>query len=61
MVSVNSSKILGICLTDAYRKDAEPQRMPGFRPRIKYGVTPCQARGRLFFRGNNGLTLKRPW
>ena len=26
----------------------------GFRPRIKYGVTPCLARGRLFFRGNDG-------
>ena len=26
----------------------------GFRPRIKYGVTPCQARGGLFFRRNDG-------
>ena len=26
----------------------------GFRPRIKYGVTPCLARGRLFFRRNDG-------
>ena len=23
-------------------------------PRIKYGVTPCRARGRLFLRGNDG-------
>ena len=26
----------------------------GFPPCIKYGVTPCLARGRLFFRGNDG-------
>ena len=26
----------------------------GFPPRIKYGVTPCQARARLFFRENDG-------
>ena len=27
-----------------------PESATGFRPRSKYGVTPCQARGRLFFR-----------
>ena len=32
----------------------------GFPPRIKYGVTPCQARGRLFFRGNDGEMSTRP-
>ena len=29
-------------------------KITGFPPRIKYGVTPCRARGRLFFRGNDG-------
>ena len=32
----------------------------GFPPRIKYGVTPYQARGRLFFRGNDGEMSTRP-
>ena len=34
--------------------DAERNEIIDFPPRIKYGVTPCQARGRLFFRGNDG-------